>query len=168
MITAVWLFVKMALSSLLGMLKSIGSFLVAHPKVLMCILCLAIGGALGWFGAQKSADRKVSKIQKVLDQAKIDAKAASDKIKADSKAEADKNESELKDLRAQLADAQKNYDKALKANKKVTYVKVPVPGKPDTTVDVGFEGDKQVCRSYPSTYVDQVNDMVKKTEEALK
>ena len=168
MITAVFLFAKMALGNLLGMLKKLVAFLVEHPKVLMCVLCLALGGAAGWFGAQKSADRKVSKMQETLDQASIDAKAASDKIRKDSKAEADKNEVQLKELQAQLADAKRNYEKALKANKKVSYVKVPVPGKPDTTVDVGFEGDKQVCRSYPSTYVDQVNDMIKKTEEALK
>lgn len=168
MFTAMFFFAKMALGNLLSALKSVGSFLVSHPKVLMCILCLVLGGSLGWLGAQKSADRKVARMQKVLDQAKIDAKTASDKVREDSKGEANKNEAQLKELRTLLADAEKNYDKALKASKKVTYVKVPVPGKPGTIVDVGFEGDKQVCRSYPSTYVDQINDMVKKTEEALK
>jgi seryl-tRNA synthetase len=134
----------------------------------MCIVCLALGGGAGWFGAQKSADRKVSSIQKVLDQAKIDAKDASDKIKADSKDEADKNAIQLTELQVKLTKTTKGYEETLKANKRLRYEKVPVPGFPGTTVDVGFEGDKQVCRSYPSTYVDQINDMVKKTEESLK
>jgi hypothetical protein len=168
MFTAILFFAKTSIGYVFSMGASLFAFLVEHPKVLMCILCLALGGAAGWFGAQKSADRKVSKMQKVLDQAKLDAKEAGDKIRSDSKVEADKNEAKVKDLQTLLEDALRNYDKALRANKKITYVKVPVPGKPGTVVDVGFEGEKQVCRSYPSTYVDQINDMVRKTEEALK
>lgn len=168
MITAVLFFVKMALGNLLSMLKSLMEFLLAHPKVLMCVVSLALGGAAGWFVAQKSADRKVSKIQKVLDKAVSDAKEAGDQIKADSKAEAEKNEADLTTLQLKLNATTKSYEEALKANKKLRYAQVAVPGKPDTTVDVAFEADVPVCRSYPSTYTEQVNDMVKKTEEALK
>ncbi len=168
MFTAVLFFVKTALAGLLHMVLSLVAFLMDHPKVLIGVVCLSLGLAGGWYAAQGSADRKVARIQKILDQAKLDAKLASDKVREESKAEADKNEVQLSGLQTQLADVRQNYDKALKANKKITYVKVPVPGNPSATVDVGFEGDKQICRSYPSTYVDQVNDMVRKTEEALK
>jgi len=168
MFTAMLFFVKMALGNLLSMLKSVGIFLVAHPKVLMCIISLALGGAAGWFVAQKFADRKVSKMQKVLDQAKTDAKTAADNIKADSKVEADRNALQLTELQRQLSAVSKDYEDALKTNKKLRYAKVPIPGKPEITVDIAFEADVPVCRSYPSTYVDQVNDMVKKTEEAMK
>ncbi len=168
MFTTLGLLAKVALGGLIGWVKGLFIFLVAHPKVLMCIVSLALGATGGWFVAQKSADRKVAKIQKVLDQAKLDAKEASDKIRSESKIEADTNEAKIKDLQTLLEEALKNYDKALRTSKKITYVKVPVPGKSEVVVDVGFEGDKQVCRSYPSTYVDQINDMVRKTEEALK
>ncbi len=169
MIGTILLFAKLALSGVIGFLKKIIAFLVAHPKILMCVVCLSIGLAGGWLVAQKSADRKVSDMKQTLEKAKQTAEKAAEDIKETSKAEADKNEKQITELQLLLADMSKRYEEALKTNKqKIKYVKVAVPGKPETTVDVGFEGDKQVCRSYPSTYVDQLNDMVKKTEESLK
>jgi hypothetical protein len=168
MTTAVLFFLKTALGNFLSLLRNLVAFLLAHPKVLMCVVSLILGGTIGWLGAQKYADRKVAKMQKVLDKAVSDAKEAGDKIKADSKAEADKNEADITALQLKLSATTKNYEDALKANKKLKYAKVVVPGKPETTVDVAFEADLPVCRNYPSTYTEQVNDMVKKTEEALK
>ncbi len=168
MLTAIPVFLKLVLGGVLGFLKAAIAFLVEHPKVLMCVVCLTVGCGLGWAVATKRADKKIEAAKAELVRIKQDGEKASAEIKERSKEEADKNEAQLTELQLRLDETTKNYEAALKANKVIRYVKVPVPGKPEVSVDVAFEGDKQVCRSYPSTYVDKVNELVRKTEEALK
>lgn len=170
MLSIAWIAIKLFFSSLIKKVLQFGAWLVKHPKVLCIFLGLALGFAGGWFATLKVADAKVSKMERRLQDINDQAKIEADRIKKDSTTEADKLETKIAELQEQLAGTVADYEDKLKValkSEKVKIVKVQVPGQ-TTTVDVAFENGKNVCRTLPSAFKDQMDELVRKAEEELK
>lgn len=165
MISAIMFFFK-------GVFKRILEFfgwLMEHPIVLAAVLGLGLGAFGGCTYKANWAERQVQDMKDEIAKNEKKAKDEADRIRKDSEATVARLAKENGELQANLDALTDQYvtdlEKA-RSEQKVKIVKVSVPGKA-APVDVMFEGDKQVCRSYPSVYKDTVNNMVKKAEESL-
>ena len=165
MFTAITLLFKGILTRVLAFF----GWLMEHPIVLVGVLGIGIGFFGGCTYKTDWAETQVQKMKDKIAENEKRAKDEADKIRTDSAAAAERLAKENGELQANLDALVDQYvadlDKA-KAEQKIKVVKVPVPGKA-APVDVMFEGDKQVCRSYTSTYTETVNNMVRKAEESL-
>jgi len=160
---------KLFFGGLLKRILALFGWLMDHPIVLVGVLALGIGF---FGGCTYKTDWAETQVQNMKDKIAANEQKAKDeaaKIRSDSAAAAERLAKENGELQANLDALVDQYvadlDKA-RAEQKIKVVKVPVPGKA-APVEVMFEGDKQVCRSYTSTYKDTVNNMVKKAEESL-
>lgn len=169
MFTVPWMIFKVFFASALKVVAGVFAWLWKHPIVLVGIVALVLGLFGGCQYKTAWAEKQVADIKAEVAKNQKKALEEAEKIAEESKVKADKLEKENNDLKLALQETTGSYEAALeeaKKTQKIKIIKVNVPGRAQP-VDVSFEGDKQVCRAYPSTYKDTVNKLVKQTEEAL-
>lgn len=162
-------FIKLFFGGALKRLLAIWEWLLDHPAVLSAIVCLIGGLLLGYGYRDRSADKEIKTLQQAVIDAQTNAKTEADKIRLASETKVKELEALNAGLRTDLSQLLTNYQTDLQAaikKQKIVLVKaVTATGKP---VDISFEGEKNVCSAYPSTYAETVNRMVERSKEALK
>lgn len=169
MFSAAAIFIKVFFSGFVKRFLALWDWLLDHPAVLSAVVCLVGGALLGYGYRDRSADKEIKTLQQAVIDAQNSAKTEADKIRGESEARVKELEALNLGLKTDLSQLLTNYQTDLQAaikKQKVVVVKAVTPtGKP---VDISFEGEKNVCSAYPSTYADTVNRMVERSKEALR
>jgi hypothetical protein len=174
----IWMFAKSAVKGLLTQLWTFVKFLGKHPKILCAVLGLVVGAVGGWALTKNFAEAKIHKIEKQVLDSQEQARIGAERIRQESKAVQDSLEQKLKQLEVTLQEEANLYTLRLeeaRSNKKVKTVVVKVPvevpqgSEPqEKEIEVMLEDGRQVCRRFPAEFKEQVNEMIKATEDTFK